>query len=231
MQQPYYSGGAGNAGPPSYAVPQQQPPFQPYATQSYGGYTYGQPPAVPEYGAAPRHEYPPQQVASWPGAATAASDVASLRAEMMQALAFARVDAGELVLPVRLLGDPRNNNEVAWQQAVTFAQPFVAPPRVVLHLGSVYAQGSGEHGAAPTVHGNLDRLLVKMSALDVTPAGFTFDVRTWHRGHLMEGTTFVWAASCSPTWGAGPPAAAAAAGTGAALVSPQPQPPALCSVM
>jgi hypothetical protein len=106
-----------------------------------------------------------------------------------------RVDSGEVVLPVELLGDPRSNAQVEFRARVAFAAPFVAPPVVRLALSSLFADGSGDHGAAPNVHGDLDRLLCALAALDVTEAGFTLRVATWHRGHLRPNTRFLWIAS------------------------------------
>ena len=170
-----------------------QPGYAPWAPPQYSSYPPGN-----DF-SAPAPFYPSQQ-GQLPFFVPPTPGLAELRSEVMQALAYSRVDAGELILPIRLLGDPRNNDEKVWTHAVQFTHTFLAPPRVLLYIGSIIAQGSGDHGQPPTEHGNLDRLLVKMTALDVSTTGFTFDLRTWHRGHIMKNSTFVWMASCNPTW-------------------------------
>jgi hypothetical protein len=127
--------------------------------------------------------------------------VGALREEMCRALAFSRVDCGEVTLPIRLMGNPCDNVEVVWHTQVNFMQPFAVIPRIVLHMGSqLMAQGSGDHGCAQDQHANIGRLLVKLTATDVTQSGFTLTVATWHRGHIIANSTFAWLASCSPMW-------------------------------
>ena len=176
------------------------------------GYYFAPPPAyfvaapgyAPQAPQAPQQAVPPQEA------------LEALRAEFTRAVQLVRVDSGEVLLPCELLGDPRNNDQVEFRARVEFSAPFIAPPVVRLAVSSIYADGSGDHGAPPNINGNLDRLLCMLNALDVSERGFTLRVATWHRGHLRPNSRFLWFASASPAWAAAPPDLGAAAQRAAA---------------
>jgi hypothetical protein len=179
-----------------YPVQQAYPAQQNFAAQQGLPYAQG-PPFVQGYPAqAPQGSTQPP--------APAEHALEALRAEFTRAVQLLRIDSGEVLLPCELLGDPRNNDRVEFRQRVDFAAPFLAPPTVRLAISSLYADGSGDHGGLPNINGDLDRLLCRLTALDVSERGFTLCVATWHRGHLRPNSRFLWFASASPAWAAAP---------------------------
>ena len=188
-------------GPVYYSQPQQGYPVQQgYPAQQ--GYPVPGYPGYPVYAQAPEHALP--QASTQPPAPVEHAALESLRAEFTRAVQLLRIDSGEVLLPCDLLGDPRNNDKVEYRQRVDFAAPFLAPPTVRLAISSIYADGSGDHGSVPNIHGDLDRLLCMLTALDVSEQGFTLCIATWHRGHLRPNSRFLWFASASPAWAAAP---------------------------